>query len=59
MVQVIIPAEGDWEQDNVTISVDEYITLLAESKFLKYLETLGIENWDGYQDALHQWRNDE
>lgn len=56
---MIIPQEGDWENDTVTIPVSEYIHLLEEVKFLRYLELQGVETWDGFTLALKAWRDGE
>lgn len=55
----VIPMIGDWEADTVTIPVSEYITLLEENKFLRVLESRGLDSWDGYDDALKAWRSSE
>lgn len=53
----IIAQKGDWENDTVTIPVDEYITLQQEVKFLRYLESHGVDSWEGYEMAIESWRN--
>lgn len=39
-------------QQNITISVDEYEKLLADSHKLAALEGAGVDNWSGYGDAM-------
>jgi hypothetical protein len=40
------------ESKTVTISAKEYATLLADSKKLGYLEAYGVDNWEGYGEAM-------
>lgn len=54
---MIIPQPEDWENDTVTIPVSEYIQLTEEIKFLHILESMGVENWEGFEDALKEWRD--
>jgi hypothetical protein len=35
----------------ITISLDEYVKLLEDSKFLTCLLGAGVDNWEGYDDA--------
>lgn len=55
----VIPTEGDFEDDTVTIPVSEYLHLLSEVKFLRYLEYFEIEKWSSYAEAIDAWRNDD
>jgi hypothetical protein len=41
----------DPNSKKVTITVQEYEELLAESLFLQALIGCGVDNWDGYDDA--------
>lgn len=36
---------------NVIISESEYRNLLRANLLLKYLESYGVDNWDGYDEA--------
>lgn len=36
------------------ISEDEYKELLRDSKILEVLRERGVENWDGYEDAIKE-----
>ena len=36
----------------VTISIEEYQELLEDSKMLLHLEGAGVDNWEGYGDAM-------
>ena len=40
------------DDSTVTITTKEYRILLKESFFLDCLETLGVDNWHGYEHAL-------
>lgn len=49
----VIPRAGDWEEDQVTIPVGEYIKLIQQNEFLKYMkEVLGPE----FDEAVKAWR---
>lgn len=39
-------------KETVTISMDEYLELLAASKQLNVLHQIGVDNWEGYQEAM-------
>lgn len=39
--------------ENVTISREEYIMLLADRKLLTALIACGVDNWEGYEDACN------
>lgn len=56
MATIIVQPE-DWIGDVVTIPVDEYIELQQEVKFLRILESYGIDNWEPYQLAVRDWRS--
>lgn len=36
------------------ISEEEYKELLRDSKILEVLKERGVENWDGYEDAINE-----
>ena len=36
----------------ITISVEEYNDLLDDAEFLRALRMAGVDNWDGYDDAI-------
>lgn len=36
----------------VTITVDTYMELLADSFKLRKLEAAGVDNWEGYSEAM-------
>ena len=41
--------------DKVTILSEEYKELLEESNFLHHLVMSGLDNWEGYSDALQEY----
>ena len=38
--------------ETIVLSTKEYKRLLEDSKLLAALEAAGVDNWDGYEDAL-------
>jgi len=38
--------------ETVTISKEDYDMLIEASNLLRALETCGVDNWEGYEDAL-------
>lgn len=38
--------------ETIVLSAKEYNRLLEDSKLLAALEAAGVDNWDGYEDAL-------
>lgn len=38
--------------ETITITKKEYESLRADSKKLTYLEDYGVDNWQGYDDAM-------
>lgn len=45
--------------EQITISKKEYDRLLADSNFLSALETVGVDNWEGYSEARKMLREEE
>jgi len=46
----------------VTITQKEYNKLLEDSNFLEALRGVGVDNWEGYNEAfelLEEWNNEE
>lgn len=39
---------------NVTITQEEYESLLADSRMLTALENAGVDNWEGYEYAMEE-----
>lgn len=44
---------------NVTISVSEYEELLEMAEKLEALESMGVDNWSGYGEAMSLLDDDE
>ena len=45
--------------DTVTITKEEYDSLLASERMLLALEGAGVDNWDGYEFAVESLEEDE
>lgn len=46
------------EEDTVTISQGEYRELKDDQNFLRALQAAGVDNWEGYDEAVeafHEW----
>ena len=41
----------------VTISVEEYEELIDDAEFLRALRMAGIDNWDGYDEAINIYQS--
>ena len=41
-----------YKDDTVTISKEEYESLLEDSEKLSALEAAGVNNWEGYDSAM-------
>ena len=44
------------DDKKISISEEEYETLLNDSIFLNCLQMMGVDNWDGYGDAIEQYQ---
>ena len=44
------------DDKKITISEEEYETLLNDSILLNCLQMMGVDNWDGYDDAIEQYQ---
>lgn len=42
----------------VTITLEEYEQLLKDSEFLQALREYGVDNWDGYDEALNSTKEE-
>jgi len=40
----------------VTITIEEYDRLLKSELQLECLEGMGVDNWDGFDDAMEEYR---
>jgi len=47
------------ELDMISISAREYNSLVADSAFLGYLESWGVDNWSGYEEAHREFRENK
>ena len=47
------------DKKTVTISSEEYKSLLEDRRFLRALEAAGVDNWEGYQYAFEDEDEDE
>ena len=45
-------------EDSVTISYSEYERLLKAEAFLEALEEAGVDNWEGYAQAIFEEEED-
>ena len=43
------------DDKKISISEEEYETLLNDSILLNCLEMMGVDNWDGYNEAIEQY----
>lgn len=41
------------EDETITISQKEYDMLKKESEYMAALQKYGVDNWDGYDDAIN------
>ena len=44
------------EPKKISISEEEYKALLNDSILLNCLQMMGVDNWDGYDDAIEQYQ---
>jgi len=53
-IQEFIDKRGDIVEEYkiITISVDEYEQLKTDRDKLAALEAVGVDNWEGYDDAM-------
>lgn len=46
------------EDDSVRISKEEYNNLIKARNKLEALESCGVDNWQGYSDAMEYYRKE-
>ena len=46
------------DEETVTISLELYNTLLKQAAAFVALETYGVDNWDGYGEAMAQLKEE-
>jgi len=44
--------------ETITIDLELYNKLLADSQFLNCLRNNGVDNWDWYSDACEEYNNE-
>lgn len=47
--------------ETITISIEEYNRLRNSALWEEALDTVGVDNWEGYNDAIsiyQEWKND-
>ena len=44
------------DDKKISISEEEYDSLLNDSILLNCLQMMGVDNWDGYDDAIEQYQ---
>ena len=44
------------DDKKISISEEEYDSLLKDSILLNCLQMMGVDNWDGYGDAIEQYQ---
>ena len=47
------------ENETVTISKKDYEKLIEDQFWLNCLESAGVDNWDGYDEAIELFKQDE
>lgn len=45
------------EQEMITITKEEYDSLIESSMFLYALKAVGVDNWEGYEIAKEEFCN--
>ena len=46
-------------EETIKITKFAYDSLVEDSNWLHYLEAAGVDNWDGFAEALEMRKNDE
>ena len=44
------------DDKKISISEEDYDSLLKDSILLNCLQMMGVDNWDGYDDAIEQYQ---
>ncbi len=47
------------ESKTITISIEEYDSLVEDRDFLDCLEACGVDNWEGYEEARKMWQDND
>jgi hypothetical protein len=48
---------GKQVTEMITITKSEYYNLIEKEVLLSCLENRGVENWDGYDEAIKEYRD--
>jgi hypothetical protein len=43
-------------EKTITINFKYYQELVEAQQFLLFLKSAGVDNWDGYHDAVEHWQ---
>ena len=46
------------DKGTVTITIDEFRDLVADATRFRYLWRYGVDNWDGYEEAMSEFTGD-
>ena len=46
-------------EETITISKEEYEELVEDSDILGYLRAVGVDNWEGWDDAMELYHEGE
>ena len=46
------------DDETITISKFRYAELIEAEKEVNYLHSHGVDNWDGYSDAMREMQDD-
>ena len=49
----------DLTEETITIPLKEYIQLQKDSDWLYFLECVGVDNWEGFDEARQLQEDDE
>jgi len=45
--------------EHITITMEEYEELIEDQEFLHCLRAAGVDNWDGYDEAIKMFQEEE
>jgi hypothetical protein len=47
------------KEDSITISLKRYLDLMAKEDILEALKIFGVENWEGYDEAMRSLEDED
>lgn len=47
------------QEEKITISLEEYESLLEQVRWLECLELAGVDNWEGYDEAVSMFQEEQ